>query len=139
MVEGMQVDISKYPVLTAHVPSRERWYNSEPSIVTTSTNRNVLHPTTVNKKKRKKDIEERLTKDKLRSSSKEDHQYTKSKHRAPVVEDGLRDGSSSSLKSGRSQLVDLVVKDEEAEEIERVRGRKEGGAGWNIDRPEHFV
>ena len=47
--------------------------------------------------------------------------------------------SSSSAQSGRSQLVDLVVEDREAEETERVRARKEGGARWNEDEQKHFV
>lgn len=40
----------------------------------------------------------------------------------------LREESSSSqsVKSGRSQLVDLMVEDNEAEATERVRARKEG-------------
>lgn len=130
----------QYPVITAHVPSGERWYSSEPSILTTSANRNILHPTHGNKKKRKKDIEERLTKGKRReSSSSGGDKKSKSKTRAPVVEDLIQEGSSSSSKSGRSQLVDLTVKDDAAEEAERVRARKEGGADWNLDQPEHFV
>ena len=47
--------------------------------------------------------------------------------------------SSGSVKSQRSQLVDLMVEDTHAEEIERVRARKEGGAAWNADEPKHFV
>lgn len=61
--------------------------------------------------------------------------------RAPVVNELIREDSSSSksVKSGRSQLVDLVVEDTEAEQIERVRARKEGGAVWNEDEAKHFV
>ncbi|KKY23161.1 hypothetical protein UCDDS831_g03286 [Diplodia seriata] len=33
----------------------------------------------------------------------------------------------------------LVVEDHEAEEVERVRARKEGGPGWNEAEPKHFV
>lgn len=53
----------------------------------------------------------------------------------------LREESSSShsTKSGRSQLVDLMVEDTEAEEKERVRARKEGGAAWNQDEGRHFM
>ena len=47
--------------------------------------------------------------------------------------------SSHSAKSGRSQLVDLVIEDTEAEETERVRARKEGGSAWNQDEQKHFV
>jgi hypothetical protein len=49
-------------------------------------------------------------------------------------------GSASSFSSSaRDQLVDLVVEDEEAEEIERVRARKEGSPRWNEVQPKHFV
>lgn len=53
----------------------------------------------------------------------------------------LREESSSdqSAKSGRSQLVDLMVEDNQAEEIERVRARKEGGSAWNDVETKHFV
>ena len=47
--------------------------------------------------------------------------------------------SSGSVKSGRSQLVDLVVEDTDAEERERVRARKEGGAAWNEDEGKHYL
>jgi hypothetical protein len=43
------------------------------------------------------------------------------------------------VKSDRSQLVDLVVEDTKAEDIERVRARKEGSAGWNEIEPRRFV
>jgi hypothetical protein len=33
----------------------------------------------------------------------------------------------------------LVVEDHDAEELERVRARKEGGSGWNEEPPKHFV
>ena len=53
----------------------------------------------------------------------------------------LREESSStqSARSGRSQLVDLLVADTEAEETERVRARKEGGSAWNEDETRHYV
>lgn len=43
------------------------------------------------------------------------------------------------VNSHNSQLVDLVVEDHQAEEIERVRARKEGGPGWNEVEQKHFV
>ena len=129
-----------YPVITAHIPSRERWYSNDPPMLTTSTNRNILHPTQVNKKRRQKSINERLIKGKHRdSSSSGGASGSRSKTRAPVIEAALEDNSSDSTKSGRSQLVDLVVEDSVAEEAERVRARKEGGAAWNVDEPHHFV
>lgn len=51
----------------------------------------------------------------------------------------IREESSSSIRSGQSQLVDLVIEDTAAEETERVRARKEGGSGWNYDEPRHFI
>jgi hypothetical protein len=47
--------------------------------------------------------------------------------------------TSESSHSDRSQLVDLVVEDTDAEEAERVRARKEGGDFWNQDEQRHFV
>lgn len=47
--------------------------------------------------------------------------------------------SSHSVESGRSQLVDLMIEDTEAEDTERVRARKEGGAVWNEDEAKHFM
>ena len=53
----------------------------------------------------------------------------------------LREESSSShsARSGRSQLIDLMVEDTEAEETERVRARKEGGSAWNEDDTKHYM
>ena len=61
--------------------------------------------------------------------------------RAPALKGMLRHHSSasSSAKSDRSQLVDLVVEDKTAEDAERVRARKEGSAGWNSEEPKRFV
>ena len=46
---------------------------------------------------------------------------------------------SESKSSNRSQLVDLIVEDYDAEEIERVRARKEGSPGWNRYDAKHYV
>lgn len=61
--------------------------------------------------------------------------------RAPLLKGTLRHHSSdsSSARSDRSQLVDLVVEDIVAEDTERVRARKEGSAGWNKTEPKRFV
>lgn len=66
---------------------------------------------------------------------------SKLRTRAPLMNTLLREESSSShsAKSGRSQLVDLMVEDTQAEERERVRARKEGGAAWNQDEGRQFV
>jgi hypothetical protein len=41
--------------------------------------------------------------------------------------------------SNRSGLVDLVVEDNVAEGMERIRARKEGGPGWNEVEPRRYV
>ena len=86
-------------------------------------------------------MQKKLDKGKHRSSS-GSASVSKSGARAPLINGLLREessGSSASAKSGRSQLVDLVVEDKDAAETERVRARKEGGAAWNTDEPTHFV
>lgn len=113
----------QYPVVTAHVPSRERWIQPNDDLLTTSMNQNLLQPENASRRRTEHRIEERLTKDKHRASSSK----TNKPIRAPVVANLVREASSSSSKSGRSQLVDLTVEDSEAEETERVRARKEGG------------
>ncbi|PSN71262.1 DUF300-domain-containing protein [Corynespora cassiicola Philippines] len=132
-----------YPVIEAHRATREdRLYNNPP-IITASTNRNLYQPTGDNKKRRKsqiKSLQESIDKGKQRSDSNDE--ASSSKSRAPLVSNLLRQKSSSSSSSGKSdksQLVDLVVEDHEAEEVERVRARKEGGPGWNEVPPKHFV
>lgn len=132
-----------YPVITAHVPSKDRWMRSNPNLLTTSVNRNLLHPTKLNKDRRENAIEDRLAKGKTKASGSNGEGSGTHHTRAPVVTPLIREqssnGSERSAKSGRSQLVDLVVEDDEAEAAERVRARKEGGAGWNKDEPKHFV
>ncbi|KAL9035989.1 MAG: hypothetical protein Q9214_006334 [Letrouitia sp. 1 TL-2023] len=129
-----------YPVITAHVPSAERWFGSDPDLITTSTNRNLLQPTMANKAMRASKIQKDLDKGKRRTSS-SSGAASKPRSRAPVLKELTREESSSSKsgKSGRSQLVDLVIEDYKAEETERVRARKEGGAAWNQDETKHFV
>lgn len=124
----------KYPVITAHVPSVERWLGSDPDLITTSTNRNLLQPTRANKARRESKIKTKLDKGKRRGTD-----DGTSRSRAPILNDMIREESSSSIKSGPSQLVDLVIEDTEAEETERVRARKEGGSGWNYEEPKHFI
>lgn len=75
------------------------------------------------------------------STSASNGESSRSRSNIPVVGKLLRTKSSSSegAKSDRSQLVDLVVEDHDAEEIERVRARKEGGSAWNEEPARHFV
>lgn len=145
-----------YPVITAQFASRERWLNTSPGLLTTSANRNLLQPTIDNEVRRQKNI--RNTLEEVSNKTQPKHSNTKSKKsrsssskgkqkegsgeegRAPALTGNLRHhSSSSSAKSDRSQLVDLVVEDTRAEDIERVRARKEGSAGWNETEPKRYV
>lgn len=145
-----------YPVITAHEASRERWLTASPDLLTTSANRNLLQPTKDNEIRRASNIREtvqdvtRKTKRKHSSKTKKADSISKGKQkddgngeegRAPALKGMLRHHSSasSSAKSDRSQLVDLVVEDTVAEDTERVRARKEGSAAWNETEPKRFV
>jgi len=133
-----------YPVINTHYASRDDRMRAEPNIITASTNRNLLQPTQANKQRRKSrisDIQEQAHQgDHRDKSSSRSSQKSKGKSSMPVL-GKLMSGESSteSTKSAKSQLVDLVVEDHQAEEIERVRARKEGGAGWNQSEQKHFV
>jgi hypothetical protein len=130
-------DQLQYPVITAHEAPKERWMTQDPNMLTTSTNRNLLQPTKAYTARREDQIKESLQKGKHRSSS---ASKSKSRERKSGIGSLLtRQSTSSSSKSDRSQLVDLVVEDTEAEEAERVRARKEGGSAWNVEEPKHYV
>lgn len=106
----------------------------DPRLLTTSTNRNLFQPTRDNKTRRRSEIRESLQKGKNPSNS-------RSRERMGAIQSKLaRERSTSETShSDRSQLVDLVVEDTDAEEAERVRARKEGGDLWNQDEQKHFV
>ena len=106
----------------------------DPGLLTTSTNRNLFQPTSDNKARKRGEIRESLQKGKNRSTS-------RSRKQMSAIESKVtRERSTSGLSSSdRSQLVDLVVEDTEAEEAEKVRARKEGGDFWNQDEQKHFV
>jgi hypothetical protein len=106
----------------------------DPNLLTTSTNRNLFQPTHDNKTRKRSEIRESLHKGKNRSNS-------RSRDRIGAIESKLtyERRMSETSHSDRSQLVDLVVEDMEAEEAERVRARKEGGDLWNQDEQKHFV
>lgn len=119
-------------------------------MINTSSNRAILQNTRENRARRKSRIESirddvSHQHDKRGSSSSGGESGTvtgKGKEKLqslPVVGEMFRQDSSSSTHSGSSQLVDLVVEDKEAAEIERVRARKEGGPGWNSVESRHFV
>lgn len=140
-----------YPVINTHYASRSDAVNQDPGIVTASTNRAMLQPTIANKERRKsrmKTIQDDVNQGRHRGSSSSGEGSSSSKapekskiSSIPVIGSLLRkhSSSSSSTKSHSSQLVDLVVEDKDAEEVERVRARKEGGPGWNETEQKHFV
>ena len=123
-------------MITAHVPVGERWRRSSPNLITTSANRNLLQPTKANKERRTSQLKDKLGKTEHPTSG-----HSNGKSRAPELESLLSEDSTSSgsVKSGRSQLVDLVVEDSVAEVTERVRARKEGGSAWNEREPKHYM
>jgi hypothetical protein len=138
---GLEFGDWNYPVILAHAADREARLHGDPTIITASTNRHVLQPTKVNKQRRKsqiKDIQASADKGKHRDSS-VSAESSKSKSKRPLLSKIDSGSSSKSAKSDRSQLVDLVVEDHEAEQVERVRARKEGGSAWNEAEPKHFV
>lgn len=126
-----------YPVITAHMATKDDWMNGDPNLLTTSANRHLFQPTEDHKRRRRSELKKRIHKGKARSSSRSSDEE----------EDGLesklhRDLSSSPSKSSKideSLLVDLVVEDVEAEQMERVRARKEGGDKWNNQEQRHFI
>ncbi|EMC96770.1 hypothetical protein BAUCODRAFT_34165 [Baudoinia panamericana UAMH 10762] len=140
-----------YPVINTHYASREDRVSTEPNMISASTNRAILQPTADNRQRRKsriRDIQEDVYQHddpakKKRDSHGESSLAAKGKEKLkhlPLVGGLLqRRDSSESVESHSSQLVDLVVEDTQAEEIERVRARKEGGPGWNSIEQRHFV
>jgi hypothetical protein len=108
--------------------------SQDPNLLTTSTNRNVFQPTQDHKKRRRSQVEDGIRRGTRGTSS-------ASKERGSAIAARLnRDESASgSSRSGRSQLIDLVVEDTDAEQAERVRARKEGGPGWNKEEQKRFV
>jgi hypothetical protein len=111
-----------YPVITAHQPSKLD-LRTDPDLLTTSTNRRLLKPA----KKTKALAEARKDPKGKRAESSDSRLSTK------------RTNSSKSVESANSQLIDLVVEDEEGEERERVRARKEGDARVNAEEPKRFM
>ena len=129
---------AQYPVITAHTASREDGLYSDPRLVTPSTNRNILQPTTANRERRKSQIQ-RIQQSAHKGKHKHRSEPSCGEPSSANSRDNGRHEQPASSGSSRSQLVDLVVEDHEAEETERVRARKEGGSGWNEAEPKHFV
>lgn len=127
-----------YPVITAHVATREDWMNRDPSLLTTSANRNLFQPTKDYKERRRSELKKRIHKGKSKSSLDDEDGDSSDDAMANKLHRD-RSPSSSKGKIDESQLVDLIVEDEEAEQLERVRARKEGGEAWNDQEQKHFV
>jgi hypothetical protein len=110
-------------------------------LLTTSANRNLLQPTKKAEAKRKSNIRETVENVKKKGKQRNISSSNGEEGRAPALKGMLRHHSSasSSAKSDRSQIVDLVVEDTVAEDIERIRARKEGSAGWNEVKPKRFM
>lgn len=129
-----------YPVITAHEATREDWLNHDPTMLTTSTNRNLLQPTQDNRSRKRNEIRESINKGKERSTS---SRGSGSRRREDGIEaklsNDLNPDDADPAKTDRSQLVDLIVEDTAAEEAEQVRARKEGGDRWNRTEQKHFV
>ena len=126
-----------YPVIQVHFATRDDWMTGDPALLTTSANRNLFQPTKDHERRRRSELKKRIHKGKTRSTSRssddeEDHLESKLRR-------DLSPSSSKADKIDESQLVDLVVEDEEAEQMERVRARKEGGDTWNNQEQRHFV
>lgn len=112
----------------------------DPNMLTTSTNRNLFQPTKDRKARRRSEIRQSINKGKNRSGSSSQGSSDDPATRGAIESKLKRDRSqSASGQSDRSQLVDLIVEDTEAEEAERVRARKEGGDAWNRSQAKHFV
>lgn len=138
-------------------------------MLTASTNRHLLQPTKDNRARRKsriQKIQENADAGRKAGDKPEHRDSASSGDSAATEEEGTSRGRShasripiiggivdavtqhtekhqqdrsESQKSNRSQLVDLIIEDYDAEQIERVRARKEGSPGWNRHEPKHFV
>jgi hypothetical protein len=142
-----------YPVINTHYATREDRFSGNPDIVSQTTDRRILQPSSKEAKQRRKSKVSRLQHevhqhDRRGSQESSSHNEdgagegfaSKGKERVKQTVNKLaRNESNESQKSHSSQLVDLVVEDHEAEELDRVRARKEGGPGWNSVEQKHYV
>ncbi|KAH0090748.1 DUF300-domain-containing protein, partial [Aureobasidium melanogenum] len=133
-----------YPVINTHYANSDDRLRAEPEIITASTNRQLLQPGSKNYRERRKSRIQNLQENAHQGKHRESASSSRSKAKSsiPVIGSLLRHESSESavtVESHNSQLVDLIVEDHEAEEVERVRARKEGGPGWNEIEQRHFV
>jgi hypothetical protein len=105
-------------------------------MLTTSSNRHLIQPTKVHKKRRRQEVKKNIREGKRAGSSGSKPPRGSSSIATRIIGEPSATGSS---RSGREDLIDLVVEDIDAEEAERVRARKEGGAEWNRDEQKRFV
>ena len=134
-----------YPVITAHHASCEDRLHRDPNVITPSTNRNILQPTEENRRRRQSriaDIQETHVDGQHQSHRSSSTPATKGKSQHQKTSGPAyrsKSASGHSGKSDQSQLVDLVVEDEDAEEAERVRMRKAGNPSWVASQHRHLV
>jgi len=142
-----------YPVINTHYATEEDRLRSDPNMISASTNRAILQPGKANRQRRKSRIQHIQADVHQHNDPSKQHRDSASSGEAsgvlgkgkealshvPFVGTLLRHDSSDSAASHSSQLVDLIVEDRVAEDIERVRARKEGGPGWNQIEQRHFV
>lgn len=141
-----------YPVINTHYATREDRLYANPTTISEATNRAILQPSKEQRQRRKSRISNLKSEvhqhnrpnssdsaEGSSSSSKGKGKVSSALANVPVVGKLARHDSSDSAASHSSQLVDLVVEDREAEAIDRVRARKEGGPGWNSVEQKHFV
>lgn len=114
----------QYPVITAHDPWKSHRCTYTPTMPTTATNQAFLRPKITKK-----------TKSSIKGKGKFKHREQKA---APLLHNQSSSSSSSAL-SSRSGIVDLIVEDTEAEKIERVRARKDGGPGWKEVEVKRYI
>lgn len=141
-------------MITAYEPySEDRFRQNYQSrhLVTTATNQALLKPENRERllsRSRSSRSEASSSSGKGKAKAKGDDEEESQGLLAKVenIADRLQRTTSSSSRSSRSShfsdrsgIVDLVVEDTEAEEIERVRARKEGGPGWNEQDAKIFV
>ena len=112
--------------------------NRDPNLLTTSANRHLFQPTKDHKQRRKSNLKDKIHKGKTRSTSRSKDDDDEDAMESKLHRD-LSPSSSKNNKIDESQLVDLIVEDEAAEQMERVRARKEGGDAWNNQEQKHFV
>ncbi|KAF3904883.1 hypothetical protein ABW20_dc0107059 [Dactylellina cionopaga] len=143
---AMEFGDYNYPVITAYEPySAERFrqnYQGSSHIITTATNQALLQPEnrikvqSRSRSKKSNASSSRSRKGKGRASDEDEESQGLLAKAADVLH---RSSSSSSHISDRSGVVDIIVEDKDAEEVERVRARKEGGPAWNEEDPKVFV